>query len=243
MIELVEQEIGFEQRNSFVSLERPPSGDDWDTALTGIPPIPLAPVRYGFVKRVFDIVVALAAMVLLSPLFLIIAIAIAITSPGPVIFRQWRMGEGGRPFLFYKFRSMCADAEQKRAGLMDKNEMTGPVFKIKKDPRTTPIGCFLRKYSMDELPQLYNVIRGDMSIVGPRPPIPDEVCQYGERERRRLAVKPGLTCLWQVSGRNNVQFDEWVELDLQYIRDMSFRGDLAIVARTVPAVLTARGAH
>jgi lipopolysaccharide/colanic/teichoic acid biosynthesis glycosyltransferase len=138
---------------------------------------------------------------------------------------------------------MCADAEDRKRNLLHLNEVDGPVFKIKHDPRVTPIGAFIRKYSIDELPQIFNVLRGDMSIVGPRPPIPAEVEKYSPRERGRLAVKPGLTCLWQISGRSNVSFERWVELDLIYIENMSFLADIGILVKTIPAVLTGSGAH
>jgi len=177
------------------------------------------------------------------PVMAVVAIIIKLTSRGPVIFRQVRVGRGGRYFTCYKFRSMCADAEDKKQTLMHLNEVDGPVFKMKHDPRVTPVGAFILKYSIDEFPQFFNVLKGDMSIVGPRPPIPAEVENYTARERGRLAVHPGLTCLWQISGRSTVSFERWVELDLMYIDDMSFFNDLGIILKTVPAVLTGSGAH
>ena len=207
------------------------------------PRFPCKEVPYARLKRIFDIVVALLALILFSPIMLLAALLIRLTSPGPIIFRQVRVGKGGRYFWCYKFRSMCVDAEQKKQQLLHLNEAKGPVFKMKRDPRVTPVGAILRKLSIDELPQLINVLKGDMSIVGPRPPIPSEVEQYNEQARQRLAVLPGLTCLWQVSGRSNISFDRWVELDLAYIENMSFLTDLKILLQTIPAVLTGSGAH
>ncbi|HZO90242.1 MAG TPA: exopolysaccharide biosynthesis polyprenyl glycosylphosphotransferase [Chthonomonadaceae bacterium] len=204
---------------------------------------PLQPVPYAAAKRGLDILLALLLLIAAAPLMALIAALVKLTSRGPAIFKQTRIGLGGKPFTCYKFRSMCADAESRRQHLLHLNEVSGPVFKIKNDPRVTPIGRILRKYSLDELPQLFNVLQGDMSLVGPRPPVAQEVAQYGERERRRLAVKPGLTCLWQVNGRSHIAFDRWVELDLLYIETMSFWGDIKILLQTIPAVLTGRGAH
>jgi exopolysaccharide biosynthesis polyprenyl glycosylphosphotransferase len=207
------------------------------------PDIACKPVAYYMLKRTFDVVVAIVMLVLAAPIMIAAAVLIKLGSCGPVIFKQVRVGRGGRYFTCYKFRSMCADAEDRKRKLLHLNEVDGPVFKIKNDPRVTPVGAFIRKYSIDELPQLFNVLRGDMSIVGPRPPIPAEVEQYGVRERGRLAVKPGLTCLWQISGRSTVSFERWVELDLMYIDNMSFMNDLGIVVKTIPAVITGSGAH
>jgi exopolysaccharide biosynthesis polyprenyl glycosylphosphotransferase len=201
------------------------------------------PVPYCIAKRAFDILFASAILLISWPVMAVAALLIRLTSRGPVIFRQTRVGRGGRYFTCYKFRSMCADAEDKKKTLMHLNEVDGPVFKIKCDPRVTTVGAVLRKFSIDELPQLFNVLKGDMSVVGPRPPLPTEVDKYSERERGRLAVQPGLTCLWQISGRSNVSFERWVELDLLYIDNMSFMSDLGIVVKTVPAVLTGAGAH
>jgi len=207
------------------------------------PDIDCKEVTYQFAKRAFDIVFALTFLFFTWPIMVVVAVIIKLTSRGPVIFRQVRVGRGGRYFTCYKFRSMCADAEDKKQTLMHLNEVDGPVFKIKNDPRVTPVGAFIRKYSIDEFPQFFNVLKGDMSIVGPRPPIPAEVENYNSRERGRLAVLPGLTCLWQISGRSTVSFERWVELDLMYIDDMSFFNDIGIIAKTVPAVLTGSGAH
>jgi exopolysaccharide biosynthesis polyprenyl glycosylphosphotransferase len=194
-------------------------------------------------KRVIDLVASAAAIVVLSPAFLITAILVKATSRGPLFFRQTRVGLNGRLFTLYKFRSMYRDAEARRAALEDRNEMSGPVFKIKDDPRITPVGKWIRRFSIDEIPQFWNVLFGDMSLVGPRPPIPEEVRKYERWQRRRLSMKPGITCLWQVSGRNAVDFENWMRLDLAYIDTWSLRLDVQILLRTVPVVLTARGAH
>lgn len=206
-------------------------------------PIPVRPVAYANAKRVLDIVLSLLGILLFAPIFLLVALLVKMTSRGPVIFRQTRVGVGGRLFTCYKFRSMYQDAERRKAELMHLNEATGPVFKMKHDPRITPVGRIIRKLSLDELPQLFNVLRGDMSIVGPRPPVPQEVVRYSKHELQRLSVVPGLTCLWQISGRSTIGFERWVELDLAYIDNMSFWNDLKIIAMTVPAVVTGRGAH
>lgn len=199
--------------------------------------------RYIAVKRAQDIVFSLLALVVLSPLMLVIAIAIMIDDPkGGFIFRQIRCGKDGRMFHFYKFRSMCVDAEKKLDGLLDQNEMEGPAFKIENDPRITRVGKFLRKTSLDELPQLINVLRGEMSIVGPRPPLPREVEQYTEYQKQRLSVKPGLTCYWQVQPhRNRISFEDWVELDLNYIKAQSYIVDWKIIIMTVKAICHMQG--
>lgn len=194
-------------------------------------------------KRAIDVVGAATALVVLSPVMLAAALAVKLTSPGPVFFRQERAGLGGRPFAFYKFRSMCVDAEQRKQELLAKNEQTGPVFKMAADPRITPVGRFLRRTSIDELPQLWNVLTGDMSLVGPRPPIVAEVANYERWQRRRLEIKGGLTCIWQVSGRSSILFNDWVRLDLRYVEQASLGADVSLLARTIPAVLTCRGAH
>ena len=203
----------------------------------------VTPVRYATAKRLVDIVLSLIGIVALAPLFALVALLVKATSPGPVLFKQKRVGLGGRLFWCYKFRSMCDGADNMRHTLQHLNEVSGPVFKIKNDPRITPVGRFLRKWSVDELPQLFNVLAGEMSIVGPRPPLPKEVEQYLGPELRRLSVKPGLSCLWQISGRSNLSFERWMELDLEYIDTMSLWLDLKIIARTIPAVLEGRGAH
>lgn len=194
------------------------------------------------VRRVVDVVLALAMLVLLSPLLLAIALAIRIASPGPVLFRQPRCGLHGRRFTFLKFRTMHPDADRLKPLLQRFNEMDGPAFKMTDDPRVFPLGKMLRRTSLDELPQLWNILRGDMSFVGPRPSVVDEVAQYEPWQRRRLSMKPGLTCLWQVSGRNELTFEEWMRLDLEYIDNWSLWLDLKIAIKTIPAVLLGRGA-
>lgn len=198
---------------------------------------------YGL-KRFLDIVFSLAALIILSPLFLILSILIKLNSPGPVFFVQVRIGQHGRSFCFYKFRSMYVDAEQRKNELLARNESAdGVIFKMKDDPRITPIGRILRKTSMDELPQFLNVLAGDMSLVGPRPPVPSEVREYSIEARKRLNVKPGLTCLWQVSGRSDIPFKEQVKLDKEYISSRSLKSDFLILLRTIPAILSGRGAY
>jgi len=194
-------------------------------------------------KRIFDVVVSALTLIVLSPVLLAVAIAIRIESRGPVFFRQRRVGLNGRPFWLYKFRSMCQDAEKKLALLREHNEMDGPVFKMRADPRVTRVGRFLRKTSLDEFPQFWNVLRGEMSVVGPRPPLPSEVKLYKRWQRRRLSVKPGITCTWQVSGRNEIDFTNWMRLDLHYIDHWSLWHDLKIVLLTIPAVLLGKGAR
>lgn len=194
------------------------------------------------VRRAVDILFASSALVLLSPLCLLVAAAIRLTSPGPVIFRQLRAGLHGRHFWMLKFRSMVVDAEARKAHLAAFNEMDGPAFKMSKDPRVTTVGRFLRKTSLDELPQLWNILRGEMSVVGPRPVIVEEAARYEPWQRRRLSMPPGMTCLWQISGRNELPFEEWMRLDLQYVDNWSLWLDLKIACKTIPAVLLGRGA-
>jgi exopolysaccharide biosynthesis polyprenyl glycosylphosphotransferase len=195
-------------------------------------------------KQLLDFAGAIFGLVCLAPVFLIIAAAIKVAAPGPVFFQQKRSGQNGAPFTLYKFRTMVTNAEQFKQELEAMNEMTGPVFKVTNDPRVTPIGKFLRKWSLDELPQLFNVLRGEMSLVGPRPLPVDEVKRFENlAHRRRLSVKPGLTCLWQISGRNQISdFKEWVRLDLEYIDHWTFWLDLKILLLTFPAVLRGTGA-
>lgn len=189
---------------------------------------------YLISKRVIDIVGSLAGIILLSPLFLIVAILIKLEDPkGKIFFTQERNGKYPKTFKMYKFRSMVHNAEELLKDLMDRNEQTGPAFKINDDPRITKVGKFIRKTSIDELPQLFNVLKGDMSLVGPRPPIPHEVEQYNSYQMQRLAVKPGLTCIWQVSGRNNIGFDEWVEMDIEYIKTRNLWLDIKLIFKTV----------
>lgn len=199
---------------------------------------------YLTVKRIIDCAGAAVGLLLLAPFFTLLALIIRLDSKGPTLFSQTRIGEGGREFRCWKFRSMYIDAEARKQELADQNEMDGGVtFKMKNDPRITRVGRFIRKASIDELPQLWNVFTGDMSLVGPRPAVPKEVAEYTPYERGRLSVKPGITCLWQVSGRSDLPFDRQVELDLEYARTRSLRKDLKILWQTVPAVLFARGAY
>ena len=198
---------------------------------------------YLLVKRIQDIILAALALLVLSPALAVIALLIVLDDPsaGP-LFSQIRCGKDGRRFRFYKFRTMCANAEAQQEILQKYNEMRGPTFKIKDDPRITRLGKFLRRMSLDELPQLVNVLKGDMSLVGPRPPLPSEVSQYTPYQRQRLLVTPGLTCLWQIhTDRYNLSFDEWVELDLQYIQKRSFWMDWKIIFLTVKAVMSRNG--
>ena len=198
---------------------------------------------YLVCKRAFDIVVSFCALVVLSPVFLIICLIIYLDDPhGSPLFSQMRIGKNGKAFRFYKFRSMVVNAEDLLAGLQNQNEMSGPAFKMKNDPRITKVGKFIRKTSLDELPQLWNILKGDMSFVGPRPPLPNEVEQYTEEQKRRLSVTPGLTCYWQVQpSRNDLDFDEWFELDMKYIRERSMKIDIKIIFQTILVVLHMEG--
>jgi exopolysaccharide biosynthesis polyprenyl glycosylphosphotransferase len=201
------------------------------------------PVYEAVLKRALDILLTSLGLVASLPFWLVIALAIKLDSAGPAIFVQQRVGKNGRTFRFYKFRSMYVDAERRLTDVLAHNEIDGPVFKIRHDPRVTRVGEFLRRTSIDELPQLVNVFKGDMSLVGPRPPLPREVEQYRPSDRVRLSVKPGLTCLWQISGRSTVSFDQWMEYDRQYVSNMSLWLDLTILVRTVGAVLSCKGAY
>ncbi|HAR63793.1 MAG: hypothetical protein DKM50_08730 [Candidatus Margulisiibacteriota bacterium] len=194
------------------------------------------------IKEIIDRTFAFIWVIILLPVFLLAALAIRIESKGPILFRQERVGRNGRLFNMYKFRSMGVDAEKQRKELESLNEMSGPVFKITNDPRVTKIGKFLRKTSIDELPQLLNVLKGDMSLVGPRPPLPSEIQQYDNWQRRRLSVKPGITCTWQVSGRNNIDFSEWMKMDLEYIDTWSLTNDFRLLVKTLPAIVKQTGA-
>jgi exopolysaccharide biosynthesis polyprenyl glycosylphosphotransferase len=194
-------------------------------------------------KPLLDHVLAMLILIVTLPLWLLIAVAITVDSPGPVFYVQERLGLNGRPFRFYKFRSMYANAEQRLRELGPLNEVDGPVFKMRNDPRITAVGRLLRRTSADELPQLLNVLRGDMSLVGPRPPLPDEVERYRPRDGLRLTVKPGITCLWQIRGRSDCTFDQWMEYDQEYISRLSLGLDLSILVRTAWAVLNHRGAY
>jgi lipopolysaccharide/colanic/teichoic acid biosynthesis glycosyltransferase len=193
-------------------------------------------------KRVLDVVGSGLLLVLLSPWLLLLAVAVKLSSPGPALY-QWKVaGSGGRPFTGYKFRSMCVNADQLKSQLAGRNEMRGPVFKVTNDPRVTRLGAWMRRYSLDELPQLYSVLVGDMSLVGPRPPLQTEYERFTEYQKQKLAVKPGITCLWQVAGRNNVSdLDDWVRLDLEYISKWSLGLDFNILLKTLGAVISGSG--
>jgi exopolysaccharide biosynthesis polyprenyl glycosylphosphotransferase len=194
-------------------------------------------------KRLLDLTLAALALIASLPLWILILVAIRVDSPGSPLFVQERVGIHGRRFRFYKFRSMYIDAEQRLAEVMAHNEIDGPVFKMKNDPRVSRVGMLLRRTSLDELPQLINVLKGEMSLVGPRPPLPREVEQYRPGDAVRLSVKPGLTCLWQIRGRSDVGFDQWMEFDREYVRELSFWLDIQILFRTVWVVLNCRGAY
>ncbi|MBU0741583.1 sugar transferase [bacterium] len=206
-------------------------------------PVPDGSRLFSVVKRLIDIAGALLGLLLILPLLPFLILMIKIDSPGPLFFKQERVGYRGRTFLCYKFRSMERGAEARKSELGHLNEATGAAFKIQDDPRITGVGRFIRSSSLDEFPQLFNVLRGDMSIVGPRPQIPNEVAQYTPAQARRLLVKPGLTCLWQVSGRSQLDFTEWMALDLAYVRQQSLRFDLWVLSRTIPAVIERKGAY
>jgi len=213
----------------------------------GVMSLALRPARLTrpqrVLKRTFDLVIAGAGLILTAPIWLVAAVAIKLDSPGPVLYRQRRVGEGGRPFVMLKFRSMYVDAEQRLAELRPLSEADGPLFKLRNDPRVTRVGRVLRRWSLDELPQLWNVIRGDMSLVGPRPPLPEEVAAYEEWHFARLEAPPGVTGLWQVSGRSELSFEDYVRRDLFYIENWSLAYDLFIVLKTIPMVLSRRGAY
>lgn len=198
---------------------------------------------FDFFKRVFDVVASFLGLVILSPLFLVVAILIFAEDKGNPFYCQTRIGKNGKPFKMFKFRSMCKDADQLLPQLQELNEVDGPVFKIKDDPRITKIGKAIRRCSIDELPQLLNILIGNMSVVGPRPPLPNEVEQYTECQLQRLSIKGGLTCIWQVSGRSDLPFEDWVEMDLDYIRRRSPLLDLKLILLTVRIVFTGKGAY
>jgi lipopolysaccharide/colanic/teichoic acid biosynthesis glycosyltransferase len=197
----------------------------------------------GGIKRAMDIAVSALAVLILAPLLLAVAILVKVTSRGPIFYVQQRVGRGGMPFRMVKFRSMYLDAHDRRDEHVDDNIHQGPIFKIRDDPRVTSVGRVIRRLSIDELPQLFNVLKGDMSLVGPRPPLPEEFLDYTDRERQRLLVKPGVTCIWQVSGRSDLDFHTWVDMDLEYIETWNLRLDLKLLAKTLPAVITGRGAY
>jgi lipopolysaccharide/colanic/teichoic acid biosynthesis glycosyltransferase len=194
------------------------------------------------VKRIFDIVVSLSAMIILAPFIAVVALIIKLTSNGPVLYRQERCGLNGRKFIMYKFRSMVENADELKRRYEHMSRKT-VAFKIPQDPRVTPIGRWLRKFSIDEIPQLYNVLRGEMSIVGPRPPIPEEVERYELWQKRRLRMRPGLTCIWAVCGRDHIDFNSWMRMDISYIENWSLKLDWSIILRTIPHVLAGKGAH
>ena len=195
------------------------------------------------VKRLMDIAASALAIVVLTPLLVAVALLIGLTSRGSVFYVQERVGRSGEPFRMLKFRSMYRDAHERRDEHAEMNIHEGPIFKIRDDPRITPVGRVMRRLSIDELPQFVNVLMGSMSLVGPRPALPEEFLDYTERERQRLLVKPGVTCIWQVSGRSDVDFDTWIDMDIEYIQEWSLRMDLMLLVKTVPAVITGRGAY
>lgn len=197
---------------------------------------------YVFLKRTMDIILSLSGIILLFPFFLIVSMIIVLDSPGPVIFKQIRCGKDGKEFKMFKFRSMVHNAENLLSEVWVYNNQSGPIFKMKEDPRVTRVGRFMRRTSIDELPQLFNVLAGDMSIVGPRPPIPYEVSNYSPYEMQRLSVKPGMTCYWQVMGRNSVSFNRWVELDIKYIKDRNLRVDIMLILKTFRVLFGDRNA-
>ncbi|MGL5087537.1 MAG: sugar transferase [Clostridium sp.] len=198
---------------------------------------------YKFSKRLIDIVGSLVGLIILSPVLLFIAIWIKLDSKGPIIFAQNRVGLNGKKFKMYKLRSMVTDAEDLKSKLLKSNEMSGPMFKMKDDPRITKAGKFIRKTSIDELPQLINILKGDMSIVGPRPSLPKEVMQFETWMFERLAVKPGLTCFWQVAGRNNIDFEDWMKLDIKYVKEKSFLLDIVLIFKTFFVLFGDENAH
>lgn len=222
--------------------ERPAEDPDITTTPPRVEPADNRGIYLRGGKRLFDILVSATLLLLLSPVFLVTGLAIKLGSPGPVLFRCNRVKRGGELFEFWKFRSMRPGAECDKSSLLHMNEVDGPVFKVANDPRITPVGRWLRRTSLDELPQLVHVLRGDMTLVGPRPPEPQEILEYEPWQLRRLSVKPGLTCLWQISGRSLIGFEEWMRLDLEYIDNRSLSMDLRILLRTLPAVISGRGA-
>ena len=198
---------------------------------------------YEIFKRIIDIIGAGLGLILLSPIIAIVACAVKVTSKGPIFFSQKRVGKNGELFEMYKFRSMVVNAEELKGNLEDQNEMSGPMFKIKDDPRVTKVGKFIRKTSIDELPQLWNVLKGDMSLVGPRPSLPKEVEQFDNWMFKRLSVRPGLTCYWQVSGRNNIDFEDWMKLDCRYVDERNLWIDIKLIFKTVFVLFGDKNAH
>lgn len=218
--------------------------DAWKNIHIKCKPLPKEEQKpvYDFFKRVFDITASSIALLVLSWVLAIVAIVIKSEDGGPAIYTQTRVGKNGRLYKMHKFRSMYEGAESMKKALLDKNEMDGPVFKMEHDPRITRVGAFIRKYSIDELPQLWDILLGHMSVVGPRPPLGHEVMQYDEYEMRRLTVKPGLTCYWQCSGRSNIDFEEWMRLDNKYIDERGMWTDIKMIFKTIPAVFKSDGA-
>mgnify|MGYP001544426200 CR=1 FL=1 len=200
-------------------------------------------IGYFILKRIIDLVGALSGIILISPVMIITAILIKVDSKGPVFFAQSRVGQDGKKFMMYKFRSMCTDAEVLLGKLKNENEMSGPMFKMKDDPRITKVGKFVRKTSIDELPQLFNILKGEMSLVGPRPSLPKEVVQFTPFQKRRLVAKPGLTCYWQVRGRSDVSFEEWMEMDVEYIEERNTWIDITLIFKTVGVLFGDEGAR
>lgn len=198
---------------------------------------------YEICKRTIDIIGAGLGLILLSPIIAVVACAVKVTSKGPIFFSQKRVGKNGELFEMYKFRSMVVNAEELKGNLEDQNEMSGPMFKIKDDPRVTKVGKFIRKTSIDELPQLWNVLKGDMSLVGPRPSLPKEVEQFDNWMFKRLSVRPGLTCYWQVSGRNNIDFEDWMKLDIKYVEERNLWIDIKLIFKTVFVLFGDKNAH
>ena len=198
---------------------------------------------YEFFKRSIDVICSIIGLISLSPIFLIVSILIRFESKGEIIFKQKRVGLNGEEFEIYKFRSMVANAEELKEKLAEENEMSGPMFKMKDDPRITKVGKFIRKTSIDELPQLINVVKGEMSLVGPRPSLPKEVAEFEEWMNERLLVKPGLTCYWQVSGRNNIDFEDWMKLDIKYVRERNFWLDIKLILKTILVLFGDENAH
>ena len=198
---------------------------------------------YEFFKRSIDVICSIMGLIALSPIFLIVSILIRLESKGEIIFKQKRIGLNGKEFEMYKFRSMVANAEELKEKLAEENEMSGPMFKMRDDPRITKVGKFIRKTSIDELPQLINVVKGEMSLVGPRPSLPKEVAEFEEWMNERLLVKPGLTCYWQVSGRNNIDFEDWMKLDIKYVRERNFWLDIKLILKTILVLFGDENAH
>jgi len=239
---LLSSRVSAVERHSILHQAQVDSSYEWGNFQT-VPTETPAELISKWIKRVFDIAACVMILPFFLPIMAIVAAAIRLDSKGGVLFHQTRVGQYGKRFTCYKFRSMRIDAEEIKARLMAQNEADGPVFKMKRDPRITRVGRFIRKSSLDELPQIFNVLLGDMSLVGPRPAIPSEVEQYTPYQSQRLAVIPGLTGLQQVSGRSDLDFEQWVEFDLQYIREKGLRKDIEILLRTIPAVISGKGAY